>query len=63
MRIEIGLALSALSAKATVSRWRLLEFEAGNIELRADEVERIGAALRNYAQQKMAAFARFAAAL
>ena len=59
-RKELGLTLSKLSAIAPVSRWRLLEFEAGNIELKPEELDRIESALKHYAHQKMAVFSRFA---
>jgi hypothetical protein len=55
--------LAALSAKAPASRWRLIEFELGNIELRPEEVLRIEAALRKYSREKIAALSGLAEAI
>jgi predicted transcriptional regulator len=62
-RRQLGLSLAALSAKAPASRWRLIEFELGNIELRPEEVLRIEAALRKYSREKIAALSGLAEAI
>jgi len=57
-RKQLGLSLPALAFRAGVSRWRLIEFELGNLTLRPDEFERIDAALRRECDAKMCELAK-----
>jgi len=53
--------MAALAAKADVSRWRLIEFELGSIQLRDEERSRIQEALRRYSQERIKCFAKIEA--
>ncbi|MBN1458484.1 MAG: helix-turn-helix domain-containing protein [Armatimonadetes bacterium] len=52
-RQEAGLSLAALAAKSGVSRWRLIESELGNLELRPDELQRIHAAISRHSEERI----------
>jgi predicted transcriptional regulator len=52
-RKQLGLSLPALAFRAGVSRWRLIQFELGNLTLTQDEFEQINAALHRGCDTKI----------
>ena len=53
-RKTAGLSLTALAKRASVSRWRLIEFELGNLEITSDELSRLQEAIRRGTTCKIA---------
>ncbi len=54
-RVAAGLSQLALSIRARVSRWRIHLAERGALELRMDEVQRIGQVFKEQRLSKQAA--------
>jgi predicted transcriptional regulator len=52
-RKQLGLSLPALAFHGGISRWRLIQFELGNLTLTPDEFERINAALHRRCNMKI----------
>ena len=54
IRQTAGLSLAALAARASVSRWRLIEFELGNVGLAPNELERLTETIRRRSDARIA---------
>jgi predicted transcriptional regulator len=52
-RETAGISLAKLASRSSVSRWRLLEHETGNLELRPEEVSRLIETIRQTASARI----------
>lgn len=63
LRRELRLSAAALAVRAQVSRWKLIEFELGNLDLHPEELGKVENALRAYSREKIEAFSKVAQAV
>jgi predicted transcriptional regulator len=54
-RETVGISLTKLASRSSVSRWRLLEHETGNLELKPEEISRLIEIIRQIADARIVA--------